>query len=511
MSQNYNNNGSSGGEAGDKPLPSPLLLRPKQDKREFSILKKDDNTSSSSKLIVDTSSDLSVQDIWNKMVNWAFDNAKATIAQELELEHKHPFSSEVVTGKLHIAVPTSGINTGDILAQCIVVLSTLVHDDVELDFYYSSWEEPNWDREARLYLTGVLASAHEEAPSSFAATSSPIDLTRVAVWAEACHMALAQKKSHEQVRATVLPTNIVGGQSATRYLSKVYAHLRSAAGKGADPAVRTLERLLKLFCRRLHDTAIMIIRKQKIPWSDVLFKGASTEAYKVKQQVRTRVVTPAKPSRSPWWHREEAAAISNLVNSYWQAPEKIRTEWVALKSEQQHSDYSKYVSRVREAYQEMKRVSELLFAQSGHRKRYILAALKKEQSNVSKKKRQQRSNFQLADAFWKLDLTGCYEPVKWAFSPIQSIGRLYPDASDMVVTLNGKSIEQAEGVTKAWSESENIRWSDYAKITRFWIRVFKPNLDQVKNIPREKDFGPVLKDDNIFKPLSADTADDDQE
>jgi hypothetical protein len=209
-----------------------------------------------------------------------------------------------------------------------------------------------------------------------------------------------------------------------------------------------------------------------------------------------------KPSRSPWLSKGEANILAQLTADIWDKPETIRKEWIVLASREQHNQFATFVSRIREAYMEMKRVSDLLFSRIGHRKQYIMAALKKDDTYVPNKKREKRNNFVLAASFWKLNMANLYSPVKLVFGPIHSYSAFYEGVTELVHDIIGE-----DGRNDPFNEIKALK-SDavgkrllWIKLIEQWFLVFRPSTSSFKISSASKDFKPKMKDDNPFKVL----------
>jgi len=318
---------------------------------------------------------------------------------------------------VHLMYPQH-VNDGDLLGGLITLLATqiptcVVHPGT------ASWSEPEWSAESRRHLAG-LVSGIREVPHSFTHTSSPADLARISLWVTACASALSRPGGVKTAHGAVLPPSIGGAKSASRYLLRVVQGLRASvtddsAGKGID----TLVLLIKLWQKTQEDKALDLVRKHKISWSDVLFKGAPTTVIKGKKGKpdQTVVKSPPKPSRSPWLSSAERSVLGEVFKARWSALEDIRNQWSVLIAEQQHRQYETFVGRVRAHYEELNRISMSVNARLGKRKYWIESVCKSDGYNP-KVKRDESQSFLLSAHFFKKDLSGVTNGIKRVFAPI---------------------------------------------------------------------------------------------
>jgi len=313
-------------------------------------------------------------------------------------EASHPFASARNGDVIEVMVPLT-MARGDLLAELILLFTSKVPTAV-LRECTVGWEEPTWTSEGTRCLLG-LVSAIQGTPESFTTSSSPIDLTRLAVWITACNFALSQPGGVKDAHGSVLPTSVGGAKSAAKYLERVFATLRATSqNKNAQIAIATLERVFKLWIKSQADTALALVRKHKISWGTVLNAGAPTETFKKKGEVMTRVKTPSKPSKSPFLSGKERTYLSNLVGPAWEWVDHKRKEWIALKPEEQHIRYKEYVSAVKQQYELLQKLSSSLHAKLGHRKKWIHEFCI-EQDLAPKSKKDKSNEFAWTQNFFK--------------------------------------------------------------------------------------------------------------
>jgi len=159
-------------------------------------------------------------------------------------EQSTPFASSREGDTITISVPLT-MARGDALAELILLIAAQIPTAV-LHECTTGWVEPQWTSETSRQLMGFV-SAVQGVPDSFASSSSPVDLTRVAVWITACNSALSQPGGVEGAVGSVLPTEVGGAKSANKYLTKAFGALRAVSSEPMhQAAVATLERLFKI-------------------------------------------------------------------------------------------------------------------------------------------------------------------------------------------------------------------------------------------------------------------------
>jgi len=241
-----------------------------------------------------------------------------------------PFASTRSGDTISIVVPLT-MARGDQLAELILLLAAKIPTACLLEGT-RGWVEPQWTAEASKQLMGMV-SAIQGPPNSFASSTSPTDLTRLACWVTACNSALSSPDSAKTAVGSVVPTEVGGAKSASKYLNKVFGGLRAVSSNTTtQEAIATLERLLKLWIKSCKDDAFTLIRKNKISWGQVLNSGLPTESKKVKGNLITQIKLPSKPSRSPFLSGKERTAIASILAPVWNTADQLRNEWVKLSS-----------------------------------------------------------------------------------------------------------------------------------------------------------------------------------
>jgi hypothetical protein len=356
-----------------------------------------------------------------------------------------------------------------VLAELIGLLisqipTVVVHEGTK------GWVEPDWNRQQRLQLFGIV-SATQGAPVSFATSSNPTDIMRVAVWLNACYVALSKPDRPKDVIGTPLPLEIGGCKSASKYILKTMQGLK--AGQTSDDvlsAVSTLDILLKLWIKNQWQRALALVRKQKISWGTVLLDGAPTEKKKVKGKEVIQVLTPLKPSRSPWLTGTERTALGKLFSDEWSSPERLRKDWNALSARQQHTQYHTYVQKVKTEFERMKSISSSVHARLGHRKKWIYDAVKAAQK-APKKKNDKANPFAWTSIFYKLDLATSGLAVKMVFSPSHYLVDKQWETDVTLSNLWHKAMDREDHSLS----TDDIRTDDVtADLWKFWVLMFEP-------------------------------------
>jgi hypothetical protein len=419
----------------------------------------------------------------------AYESTQTRLAnQALGENSNRPWFAAREGESVFLTVPLT-INRGDQLAELLAVLASEI-PTVTLCRGTVGWVEPTWSATASRMLVGV-ASALQGAPGSFSSTSSPVDLTRSAIWIEACSIAASAPGVSQQVRSTVIPSSITGDKSAKKYLSNVQATLRSSApGEEHQDAITSLALLIKMWSKNQSKAALALIANQKISWSEVLHKGAPTTNKRVRGKTVRSILTPLKPSRSPWVAQGEGQYLSKLYAGLWSAPESIRQEWIALKASEQHSQFSVYVNRVRLAYAEMNAVSQGVNARLGHRKKWIMKTC--DEAGLKINKREAKDPFKWSLAFYKQDLSLLNESVKKVFNPAHYLESKYD--ADIILT---EVLGEAKKSEINWTGIRMGREPLVISLFSSWIDRFKPALNTLSSVPDAATLG----DQNIFSIL----------
>jgi hypothetical protein len=356
--------------------------------------------------------------------------AKVSLGEEESI----PFASSREGDTITISVPLT-MARGDALAELILLIASQIPTAV-LHECSKGWVEPQWTSETSRQLMGFV-SAIQGVPESFSSSSSPVDLTRVAVWTTACNSALSVPGGVEDAVGLVLPTEVGGAKSASKYLAKAFGALRAVSSENHhQAAIATLERVLKLWIKEQRASALSLVRKQKISWGSVLLTASPTETKKVKGQVITQIKSPSKPSRSPFLSGKEKQVLSSLLASEWNVPEALRAQWVTLTALQQHAQYNDFIRRLKKHYEDINKLSASVHAKLGHRKKWIHAAC--ENSQVAPTSKKDKSNeFIWTQNFFKLKTTDSNLPVALVFAPSHYLLSDKYSCSDILTKLWG--------------------------------------------------------------------------
>jgi hypothetical protein len=387
-------------------------------------------------------------------------------------EESIPFASTREGDSITISVPLT-MARGDALAELILLISSKIPTAV-LHECNTGWVEPQWTSETQRQLMGFVA-AIQGTPESFTSSSSPVDLTKVAVWTTACNSALSVPGGVDTAVGSVLPTQVGGAKSANKYLLKAFGALRAVS---SDPshqvAIATLERVLKLWIKEQRANALGLIRKQKISWGHVLLTASPTETKRVKGQSVTLIKSPSKPSRSPFLSGKEKQVLSSLLASEWNTPEALRALWVSLSAEQQHDQYKEFIRRLKSHYESINRLSTSIHSKLGHRKRWIHAAC--EDKGVAPSSKKDKSNeFVWTQNFFKLDLTDFHLSSALVFAPNHY---LLPDKYDCDNVLT--NLWEKDDVLKPVDCTEHV-CGVTVDLWKEWALRFEPDLSLIRS------------------------------
>lgn len=400
-----------------------------------------------------------------------------------------PFASVREGEVLNVVFPLT-VTRGDVLAELIMLISAQIPTVVFLRGE-QGWEEPQWTAESSRHLMG-LVSAVQGPPNSFASSSSPVDLARLAVWVSACNSAISVPGGVEGTVGSVLPTEVGGAKSASKYLAKVFGALRAISSEKKHlQAIATLERLLKLWYKSVREQALALVRKNKISWGTVLLAGSPTESKKVKGNLITQVKSPSKPSRSPFLSGKEKQCLASLLAPVWNKPEELRTMWNALAPQDQHTQYENYIVELKKHYEEINKISTSMHAKLGHRKKWIHAACE-EQDAVPIKKKDKSNEFIWTANFFKLDLTEINLSVALVFAPSHYLVDPRYECDTILARLYGRNkVLSPEEITEALCGVTTDLW-------REWVGRFMPNFARQQGTVPE---ATSLTDANPFSAL----------
>jgi hypothetical protein len=368
-------------------------------------------------------------------------------------------------------------------------------DTVVLHQSGQSYTEPEWTAEVTRRLSGMIATLLGE-PDSFASSSSPVDLTRLALWVSAIQTALSKPGGVKTAVGTVLPDKIGGADSANKYLSRGWAAMRACiTDEHGAHMVKTIEQLFKLWSKKVEGSALNLLRRQKISWGAVLAKGAQWETVKVNKKSVRRIVIPVKPNRSPFISGKERTLIGRLFDEEWAACDKLRSEFLHLDSQTQHYEFGKYVTSVTEAFQEMKRCSSTVHAALGHRKKWIELACKNKGVAPSSKK-DKANLFVWSQNFFKCDLTDMRQSVKLVFNPAHYLAKV-GDGLDEKLNLLYHHGGTIDGAICAELLSEETVTRD---LFIEWCTRFRPSF--IPTIPMKMvDASTSITEENLFTVL----------
>jgi hypothetical protein len=283
---------------------------------------------------------------------------------------------------------------------------------------------------------------------------------------------------------SVVPDTVSGADSANKYLAKTFAALRAVSNEDDLPSIKTLEQLLQLWRKDQEEDALILLTSHKIPWGSVLVRGAPTERKTVKKQLITQIVSPPKPSKSPWVSGAERTYLSGYFKEVWEHPEELRKQWVELTPQQQHANFTVFVKHIREHYELMKKISSGVNAKLGHRKKWIEEVCR--EAGVQPKSKKDKGNmFLWTTAFFKRDLTklGHHQSLVRTFAPNHYLeGNEWIEDFGVILRAEGK-IENPASIPEGIPEERKGLWSE-------WVVRFQPNLSYKEPVVDEDDFIP---------------------
>jgi len=392
------------------------------------------------------------------------------------------------------------VKDGDLLGGLITVLAAqiptcIIHESS------AGWSEPEWSPESRRHLAGLI-SGIRRVPDSFGHTTSPTDLARVSLWIVCASAALSIPGGVPDAHGSVLPSSVGGAKSASKYLTKVMQGLRSnVTDESMLSAIDTLGALLKLWQKTKRDDALSVVRKCKIPWSELLFKGAPTKVIKGKKGKPDQTVlqSPAKPSKSPWLSSAERAALGEYYKDEWSALEGFRDKWVALDASEQHTQFNSRVDLIRKHYEKLHSISSSVHSKLGKRKHWIEVVCKQDNYNPKVKKDESQS-FLLSAHFFKKDLSKANFAIKKIFAPSTYLSHVDEDESE-----NWTSLFTFDGdVARYTSADFNMEdHGDTYLLWRIWADLFKPVFRKETSDVAEPQ---PTQDINIFESLEAEAS-----
>jgi hypothetical protein len=333
-------------------------------------------------------------------------------------------------------------------------------------------------------------------PDSFATSSSPVDLTRLALWISAIQTALSKPGGVKTAIGAVLPEKIGGADSANKYLARGWAAMRACiTDEDGAHMVKTIEQLFKLWSKKVEGPALQLLRKQKISWGAVLQKGAQWETIKVKKNTVRRIVIPVKPSRSPFVSGKERTLIGRFFENEWSACDLLREEFVKLEPVDQHERFGEFVTAVTKSFQEMRRYSSTVHASLGHRKKWIEAACRS-QGVAPTSKKDKTNLFVWSQNFFKLELSGLRQSVKLVFNPAHYLSKV-TDGVDENLNLLHHHGGQVDGALCAELLGEETVLRD---LFVEWCVRFRPTFRSTLPL-KMVEASTTIEDENLFNTL----------
>jgi hypothetical protein len=317
------------------------------------------------------------------------------------------------------------------------------------------------------------------------------------MWITACSAALSRPGGVADAHGEVLPSSVGGGKSASKYMTKIIAGLRSnVTDENIVKAIDTLGLLIKMWQRSKARESLEVIRKCKIAWSTVLYRAAPTATIKGKKgrPDQTVIRSPPKPSKSPWLSKAERSELGNIYKTAWSNLDSIRDRWIVLSSEQQHRQFQTFIREIKNHYEGLNNISNSVHAKLGKRKNWIEIVCK-EDNFKPKVKRDESPNFALAEHFFNKDLTHFDLRVKKVFSPVTYL----PEDFNALASWNNCFPSEGDGNNRITSADFSL--DDDGPAFRLWqiwadmfLPVFTSNVQQVEEAP-------PTADRNIFSRL----------
>jgi hypothetical protein len=388
----------------------------------------------------------------------------ALMAKRGPSDEKSAFDSERVGDLIHVWVPAN-IQTGDVIGYLILGLCCKL-PNVVLHHTTVSWKEPNLTPELERRINGIIV-ALQGPPKSFNSSSSPVDITCLSLWISAIGVALSKPGGQHDAVGSVVPVSVYGGDSANKYLAKGFAALRAVTDESELKAIKTLEQLLQLWRKEQEADALNLLTRHKIPWGAVLTKGAPTEKKKVKKQEIISIVSPPKPSKSPWLSGAERTELQRIFKEIWEFPDYMRKAWNVMSPQAQHANYHTYVAKVRSHYELMKAVSSSAHAKLGHRKKWIEDRCRS--AGVEPKAKKEKGNmFIWTQNFFKLSLRiyGTHQSMVRIFAPNHYLGGVWEEDFGYILEADRILTDRSQ-LPSEISEDRRVLWGE-------WVDRFNP-------------------------------------
>jgi hypothetical protein len=363
---------------------------------------------------------------------------------------------------------------------------------------HAAWSEPEWSSESRKHLAGI-ASGLQHIPQSFAHSSQPTDLARISLWVTACSAALSVPGGVKDAHGDVLPAAVGGQKSASKYMSRIMAGLRSSiTDDSMAKSLETLSILLKLWQKENRENALSIVRKCKLSWSSVLFRAAPTETIKGKRgKPENKVIrSPSKPSKSPWLAASERSALGDLLKDDWSFLDGYRESWQALGSQEQHKQFNKFVSNIKAKYTELKTLSDSIHAKLGKRKYWIERQCKADGYKPKPKKGESES-FLMAAHFFSKDLSTTKLGVKKVFCPsTYLVDNKYANDKNWASLIG--TTDEVLRLSSATTTQQ--QFGDTFRLWGIWADIFKPVFRKSEKVDED---APQTDSFNMYTILAA--------
>jgi len=127
-----------------------------------------------------------------------------------------------------------------------------------------------------------------------------------------------------------------------------------------------------------------LIRKQKIPWSEVL-KTLPHKTKKVKGRNVTYIDQPFKPTKNPWLFTKERLCLDEILKGHLDIQTSFREKWLTMSAETQHDSYKEICRDLATSFNKLKTTIGNINIAIGRRKTSFEYLFKKIQRSQLKK------------------------------------------------------------------------------------------------------------------------------
>jgi hypothetical protein len=330
-----------------------------------------------------------------------------------------PWKSEWRGEKLVVAVPISGMNVDKSIIDQIMFYAFLKvpHRLMVISADEGADSVPELSAQDERFCLGILSAlGSSDPPSTFKCSSSNIqDLTYSACWNSAAAKLILNKEARGSIHPSSLPPKGVGGHRPSEYLSSQLRALKTTLGQNYAYIADTIDRIIKIWSAENAGRCYPALQASPVTWSTVLHSSAEWQKKKIKGKEHILLKVPLNPKEAAWVLPSERKFMSPAYAPVWGALDAYQKEWAKLTASETHSQFSAYVTRIKDAYRLMHRISDAAVRKLGHRKAIILAC--PEISRMPKSKREQLKPGELASQFVKSNLVELSQAQKEQFDP----------------------------------------------------------------------------------------------